>query len=78
MTTDSTMTGNEWQQDKIFPPPPEFAAQANADDPGIYARAAEDFEGYWADWARLQPQNYQCTKFLLQSLQAFLVVAKLL
>jgi len=52
MTTDSTTTGNEWQQDKSFPPPPEFAAQANANDPGIYARAAEDFEGYWADWAR--------------------------
>jgi acetyl-CoA synthetase len=52
MTTDSTTTGNEWQQDKTFPPPPEFAAQANANDPGIYARAAEDFEGYWADWAR--------------------------
>ena len=52
MTTDSTTTGNEWQQDKTFPPPAEFAAQANANDPGIYARAAEDYEGYWADWAR--------------------------
>ncbi|MCW3054128.1 MAG: acsA, partial [Chthonomonadales bacterium] len=52
MSTDSTTTGNEWQQDKSFPPPPEFAAQANANDPSIYARAAEDFEGYWADWAR--------------------------
>ena len=34
-----------------FPPPPEFAAEANAADPGIYARAAADPETWWASWA---------------------------
>jgi acetyl-CoA synthetase len=34
-----------------FPPPPEFAAQANASDPGIYERADEDPETWWASWA---------------------------
>ncbi len=52
MGPDSMTTGNEWQQDKTFPPPPEFAAQANANDPSIYAKAAQDYEGYWAEWAR--------------------------
>jgi acetyl-CoA synthetase len=33
-----------------FPPPPEFAAAANA-QPGIYAEAA-DAEAWWAGWAR--------------------------
>jgi acetyl-CoA synthetase len=51
MTTDST-PGNEWQQDKRFPPSAEFTRQANANDPEIYARAAQDFEGFWASWAK--------------------------
>ncbi|HLK58447.1 MAG TPA: acetate--CoA ligase [Chthonomonadaceae bacterium] len=51
MSTVSTQTGNEWQQDKTFPPSPEFTAQANASDPGIYDSAAKDFEGWWASWA---------------------------
>jgi acetyl-CoA synthetase len=40
------------QEDRTFPPPPEFAARANAGDPSIYARAAADPEAYWAEWAR--------------------------
>ena len=36
---------------QTFPPAPDFAAQANAHDPEIYARAAEDPEGWWASWA---------------------------
>ncbi|MFL5538589.1 MAG: acetate--CoA ligase [Longimicrobiaceae bacterium] len=39
------------QEDRTFPPPPEFAAQANERDPGIYARADADPEAYWAGWA---------------------------
>ncbi|HEV7589697.1 MAG TPA: acetate--CoA ligase [Longimicrobium sp.] len=39
------------QEDRTFPPPPEFAAQANARDPGVYARAEADPEAYWAEWA---------------------------
>ena len=51
MSTVSTQTGNEWQQDRTFPPPPPFTAQANAADPAIYDRAAEDYEGWWESWA---------------------------
>jgi acetyl-CoA synthetase len=38
---------------RTFPPPPEFAKNANANDPDIYARAAADFEGFWAQQAEL-------------------------
>jgi acetyl-CoA synthetase len=34
-----------------FPPPPAFAAQANA-QPGIYEEADRDYEAFWASWAR--------------------------
>jgi acetyl-CoA synthetase len=36
----------------VFPPPKEFAAEANVRDPEVYARAAADPEAFWADWAR--------------------------
>ena len=45
-------------EDRTFPPPAEFAAQANVSDPDIYQRAREDPEAYWAgeaewlDWFR--------------------------
>ncbi len=39
------------QEDRTFPPPPQFAAQANAADAGDYARAEADPEAYWAAWA---------------------------
>jgi acetyl-CoA synthetase len=51
MTSESTSTGTEWQLDATFPPPAEFSRQANVKDPDVYARAEEDFEGYWAEWA---------------------------
>jgi acetyl-CoA synthetase len=37
--------------EQTFEPPPEFAAQANASDPGIYERANEDPEAWWGSWA---------------------------
>jgi acetyl-CoA synthetase len=46
------------KEQREFPPLPAFAAQANVNDPGIYERAADDPEGYWAgeaaklDWYR--------------------------
>jgi len=46
-----------FSEQRQFPPPPEFAKQANA-KAEIYARADQDFEGFWAeqagrlDWAR--------------------------
>ena len=36
---------------RAFPPPPAFAAQANA-EPGIYAEADGDPLAFWATWAR--------------------------
>ncbi|NNM98708.1 MAG: acetate--CoA ligase [Candidatus Eremiobacteraeota bacterium] len=36
---------------RAFPPPPAFAAQANA-GPGIYAEAEGDPLAFWAGWAR--------------------------
>jgi acetyl-CoA synthetase len=39
------------ETEQTFPPPPEFAAQANASDPEIYARADADPETWWASWA---------------------------
>ena len=50
--TSEAATASDWQQDKTFPPPPEFAACANIRDPEVYARAAQDPEAFWADWAR--------------------------
>ena len=37
--------------EESFEPPPEFTAQANASDPGIYERANEDPEAWWGSWA---------------------------
>ena len=37
--------------ERTFPPPPEFVAQANAADPGIYERADADPEAWWGSWA---------------------------
>ncbi|MBC5816391.1 MAG: acetate--CoA ligase [Candidatus Eremiobacteraeota bacterium] len=34
-----------------FPPPPDFAAKANA-QPGIYEEAEADYQAFWASWAR--------------------------
>jgi acetyl-CoA synthetase len=42
-------------ESRSFPPPPEFAAAAHANDPAIYDRADADWEGWWERWAsRLQ------------------------
>jgi acetyl-CoA synthetase len=40
-----------FEEHRRFPPPPEFAAHANA-QPGIYEEAERDFEAFWAGWAR--------------------------
>jgi acetyl-CoA synthetase len=39
------------ETEQTFPPPPDFAAQANLQDPGVYERAADDPEAWWASWA---------------------------
>ena len=35
-----------------FPPPPDFAAQANVSDPAVYDEAEQDPQAWWAKWAR--------------------------
>jgi acetyl-CoA synthetase len=37
---------------RTFEPPEEFVSQANVSDPSVYEKAAEDYEGFWADRAR--------------------------
>jgi acetyl-CoA synthetase len=51
------------EENRRFPPSPEFAAQANA-KPGIYEQAERDFEGYWASWARTLEWSKPFTKVL--------------
>src|ERR1041384_3576930 len=36
---------------RTFPPPPDFATAAIAHDASIYARAAADYEAFWAEQA---------------------------
>lgn len=38
-------------EDRLFPPSAEFAAQANANDVGIYEEAFHDPIGFWESWA---------------------------
>ncbi|MDR3691534.1 MAG: acetate--CoA ligase [Fimbriimonas sp.] len=40
------------QENRSFPPSPEFIAQANVSDPEIYAKAAADPEAFWESWAK--------------------------
>jgi len=39
------------EERRSFPPPPAFAAHANATDPAIYERADADPKGWWAEQA---------------------------
>jgi len=39
------------QEDRSFPPPSEFRAKANVNDPGVYERAERDPEAFWASFA---------------------------
>ena len=40
------------EEHREFPPPEEFAKQANVQDPSIYRTADRDFEKFWEDFAR--------------------------
>ena len=40
------------QEGRQFPPPPDFAKRANANDPAIYERAARDPEAFWEEMAQ--------------------------
>ncbi|MGH7613611.1 MAG: acetate--CoA ligase [Gemmatimonadales bacterium] len=39
-------------EQRSFPPLPAFRARAHVRDQEVYARAQQDREGYWAEWAR--------------------------
>ncbi len=41
-----------WREERRYPPPPAFAAQANVRDPAVYDEAARDPEAFWAAEAR--------------------------
>ncbi|CAN5756887.1 acetate--CoA ligase [soil metagenome] len=42
----------ETQEVQTHEPPEGFVSQANVTDPSVYDRAAEDYEAFWASWAR--------------------------
>ncbi len=52
-------------EDRVFPPPPEFARAAVA-GPELYERAAADLEGFWAEEASrlewIEPWNTVCDR----------------
>ncbi|HEY5258892.1 MAG TPA: acetate--CoA ligase [Candidatus Baltobacteraceae bacterium] len=52
-----------YEESRTFPPPPEFAARANA-QPGIYDEANRDYEAFWASWARKLEWSKPFTKVL--------------
>ncbi len=41
-----------YSEKRTFPPPPDFAKDANVRDRTIYDRAASDLEGFWAEQAK--------------------------
>ncbi|MDE3112486.1 MAG: acetate--CoA ligase [Chloroflexota bacterium] len=54
MATEATGTALEalYDERRTFPPPPDFAKQANVRDRQVYDRAAADLEGFWAEQAK--------------------------
>ena len=44
-------SGEELAQ-RVYDPPEEFAQNANCQDPEVWDKAAEDFEGFWESWAK--------------------------
>ncbi len=43
---------NLYSEARVFPPPEEFARQANVSDPAVYEEADEDWQGWWEQHAR--------------------------
>jgi acetyl-CoA synthetase len=39
-------------EDRLYPPPESFVAQANVNDPSVYDEANADYEAFWAEHAR--------------------------
>ncbi|HEX8452726.1 MAG TPA: acetate--CoA ligase [Longimicrobium sp.] len=51
MSTPEIKLDSLLHEDRVFPPPPEFARHALVSDPEVYARAAADPQAFWAGWA---------------------------
>jgi acetyl-CoA synthetase len=51
MTTHETIE-TLLHESRTFPPSSDFTAASNAGDPGVYAQAERDPEGWWESWAR--------------------------
>jgi acetyl-CoA synthetase len=51
MSHEETALDSLLTETRSFPPPPGFRDRAVLSDPGVYARAEEDPEGWWAGWA---------------------------
>ena len=51
MSNDSGALDDLLHEDRRFPPPPAFAADAVMHDASVYERAESDPEAYWAEWA---------------------------
>ncbi|MCY4399941.1 MAG: acetate--CoA ligase [Gemmatimonadetes bacterium] len=51
MTEDRAALDALLTEKRRFPPPPDFAAAAVLSDPSVY-RDGEDYEAFWAGWAR--------------------------
>jgi acetyl-CoA synthetase len=54
MADDTTDSGFDalLQESRTFPPSEEFRAQANVNDPAVYAKALRGREAFWASWAQ--------------------------
>ena len=52
MAANPTQIEGLLQEDRRFPPPTEFASQANVRDPDVYLEAAKDPAGFWAGFAQ--------------------------
>src|SRR5512132_3745849 len=64
MTDSSPAIENLLSEDRTFPPPEEFTANALVRDRSLYDRADQDFEAYWADEARKLRWMKEFTKVL--------------
>ena len=52
MSEEQNGQSGEELAERVYDPPEEFAQKANCQDPEVWDKAAEDFEGFWESWAK--------------------------
>ena len=52
MSEEQNGQSGEELAERVYDPPEEFAQNANCQDPEVWDKAAEDFEGFWESWAK--------------------------